>query len=44
MNDLVVAMNAKLKAAVQRGGDQVAFIDYDGYVDLLGGRFCMPGE
>ncbi len=43
MNDLVNDMNSKIQAAVQRGGDQVVFIDYDAYVDLLGGLYCLPG-
>ena len=43
MNDLVVDMNSKLQAAVQRGGDQVVFVDYDAYVGFLGGRYCLPG-
>lgn len=43
MNDLVVRFNSKISAAVQRAGDQVAFIDYDDYVGFLGGRYCLPG-
>ncbi len=43
MNDLVNDMNSKIQAAVQRGGDQVVFIDYEAYVDLLGGLYCLPG-
>ena len=43
MNDLVVALNGKLQAAVQRAGNQVVLIDYDKYVGFLGGRFCLPG-
>ena len=43
MNDLVVDMNSKLQAAVQRAGNQVVFIDYDPYVGYLGGRYCLPG-
>lgn len=36
-------MNSKLQAAVQRGGDQVVFINYDTYVGTLSGRYCSPG-
>ena len=43
MNDLVVALNDKLQAAVQRAGNQVVLIDYDAYVGFLGGRYCLPG-
>ena len=43
MNDLVINVNSKISAAVQRAGDQVAFIDYDDYVGFLGGRYCLPG-
>ena len=43
MNNLVDAMNNKLELAVQRGGDQVVFINYDSYVGSLGGRYCSPG-
>lgn len=43
MNDLVINVNSKISAAVQRAGDQVAFIDYDDYVGYLGGRYCLPG-
>ena len=43
MNDLVISVNSKISAAVQRAGDQVAFIDYDDYVGFLGGRYCLPG-
>ena len=43
MNELVIDVNSKISAAVQRAGDQVAFIDYDDYVGFLGGRYCLPG-
>ena len=43
MNKLVDAMNNKVQAAVQRGGDQVVFIDYDPYVESTVGRYCVPG-
>ena len=43
MNSLVDAMNSKLEAAVQRGGDQVVFINYDSYVGSLNSRYCAPG-
>ena len=43
MNDLVIGVNSKISAAVQRAGDQVVFIDYDDYVGFLGGRYCLPG-
>lgn len=36
-------MNSKLEVAVQRGGDQVVFINYDSYVGSLSGRYCSPG-
>lgn len=44
MNDLVDAMNAKVKEAVDRAGPQVVFIDYDPYVGYLNGRYCLPGS
>ena len=43
MNDLVISVNSKISAAVQRAGDQVVFIEYDDYVGFLGGRYCLPG-
>ena len=43
MNKLVDAMNNKIQAAVQRGGDQVVFINYDPYVESTVGRYCVPG-
>ena len=43
MNDLVVAWNGKLQAAVQRARSQVVFIDNYKYVDFLGGQYCLPG-
>ncbi|KAI9372873.1 fibronectin type III domain protein [Aspergillus egyptiacus] len=43
MNDLVDAVNFKLKGAVERAGDKVTFVDYDSYVGYFGGRFCETG-
>ncbi|KAI9829474.1 MAG: hypothetical protein M1819_006294 [Sarea resinae] len=43
MNDLVDSVNTKIEEAVQRGGDQVVFVDYDPYVGYLNGRYCLPG-
>ncbi|KAF7186645.1 Lipase 1 [Pseudocercospora fuligena] len=42
MNDLVDLMNTALRNAVAKAGSQVHFIDYDKYVDLAGGRYCLP--
>lgn len=44
MNDLVDSMNAALRAAVSRAGDQVQFVDFDDYVGLTNGRYCQPGD
>lgn len=44
MNDLVDMMNDALRAAVERAGPQVHFIDYDKYVGMTKGRFCQPGD
>lgn len=44
MNDLVDTMNDALRAAVERAGPQVHFIDYDEYVGLTRGRYCQPKQ
>ncbi|KAL1581867.1 hypothetical protein WHR41_09415 [Cladosporium halotolerans] len=44
MNDLVHTMNEALRAAVERAGPQVHFIDYDEYVGLSRGRYCQPKQ
>ncbi|CZT25183.1 uncharacterized protein RCC_10912 [Ramularia collo-cygni] len=44
MNEVVDIMNDALRAAVQRGGPQVHFVDFDRYVGIVGGRFCEPGQ
>ncbi|RYP70471.1 hypothetical protein DL769_004960 [Monosporascus sp. CRB-8-3] len=43
MNELVDAANEKLKAAAERAGDKVKFVDYDSYIGKFGGRYCEPG-
>ncbi|KAK4452713.1 carbohydrate esterase family 3 protein [Podospora aff. communis PSN243] len=43
LNKLVDEMNAQLKAAVQRAGSQVKFVNYDKYVGEYGGRYCEAG-
>lgn len=43
MNELVDLMNTKLQAAVVRAGKQVVFVNYDSTVDMLSGRYCIPG-
>ncbi|RYP12542.1 hypothetical protein DL765_007244 [Monosporascus sp. GIB2] len=43
MNKLVEAANEKLKAAAERAGDKVKFVDYDTYIGKFGGRYCEPG-
>ncbi|KAJ3497498.1 hypothetical protein NLG97_g1847 [Lecanicillium saksenae] len=43
MNTLVEKMNEQLEKAVKRAGPQVQFVNYDDYVGMLGGRYCMPG-
>jgi hypothetical protein len=44
MNAAVDSMNEVLRRAVERAGSQVHFVDYDSYVDMIGGRFCQPGQ
>lgn len=44
MNDLVLAMNQALRAAVERAGPNVHFIDYDNIVQSTYGTFCQPGK
>ena len=43
MDNSVEAMNNKPELAVQRGGDQVVFINYDPFVGFLSGRYCSSG-
>ncbi|KAF2495751.1 SGNH hydrolase, partial [Lophium mytilinum] len=43
LNDLVVQTNNQIKAATERAGDQVVFVDIDTYFQLYGGRFCDDG-
>ena len=43
MNDLVDSVNTALRNAVERAGPKVHFVDYDEYVDMTNGRFCIPG-
>lgn len=40
MNNLVDQVNDALKAAVQKAGGDVVFIDYDQYFQKFQGRFC----
>lgn len=43
MNSLVDLVNSKISDAVAAAGDQVEFINYDEYIDDVGGRYCSPG-
>ena len=43
MNDLVDSVNNALRSAVERAGPKVHFVDYDEYVGMTDGRFCIPG-
>ncbi|KAH7091145.1 SGNH hydrolase-type esterase domain-containing protein [Paraphoma chrysanthemicola] len=40
MNDLVISVNAAIKAAVERAGPEFVFVDYDSYFVKTRGRFC----
>jgi hypothetical protein len=39
-NDLVDAVNSKIKQAVANAGAQAIFVDYDDYFAGWGGRYC----
>ncbi|KAB5550778.1 SGNH hydrolase-type esterase domain-containing protein, partial [Coniochaeta sp. 2T2.1] len=43
MNGLVDSVNAQLKAAAERAGPSVVFVDYDSYVGEFHGRYCEAG-
>lgn len=43
MNSLVDLVNSKVRAAAQRAGDKVVFVDWDEYVGMFHGRYCEPG-
>lgn len=43
LNDMVLAVNAVLRRAVEDAGPRVRFIDYDTYVALFRGRYCELG-
>ncbi|KAF4995624.1 hypothetical protein FGRMN_5016 [Fusarium graminum] len=42
-NNLVDNVNGQLRAAAQRAGDSVRFIDYDFLLGKYRGRYCEPG-
>ncbi|KAK2009874.1 SGNH hydrolase [Colletotrichum eremochloae] len=43
MNELVLATNAAIQAAVQRAGDAFEYVGYDEYFTARRGRFCEAG-
>lgn len=43
MNDLVDLVNNKIKAVVAAAGPQVVFVDWQGDMDAIKGRYCEPG-
>ncbi|KKY38524.1 putative esterase family protein [Diaporthe ampelina] len=43
MNELTVATNTAIEAAVKRAGDSFEFVGYDQYFEVLQGRFCEAG-
>ncbi|KAK1585590.1 SGNH hydrolase-type esterase domain-containing protein [Colletotrichum navitas] len=43
MNELTLATNAAIQAAVQRAGDAFEYVGYNEYFSALQGRFCEAG-
>ncbi|KAG8170118.1 hypothetical protein KVR01_000863 [Diaporthe batatas] len=43
MNELTLATNAAIEAAVKRAGSAFEFVGYDQYFSVLQGRFCEAG-
>ncbi|GKT61597.1 fibronectin type iii domain protein [Colletotrichum tofieldiae] len=43
MNELTLATNAAIEAAVKRAGDSFEYVGYDQYFSVLQGRFCEAG-
>ncbi|KAF2733233.1 SGNH hydrolase [Polyplosphaeria fusca] len=43
LNDLVVKTNEQIKAAVERAGDRVVYVDIDPYFSEYGGLYCDEG-
>lgn len=44
MNEVVDMMNNRLRGIIASAGPQARFIDYDSYIDMVGGRYCQPGQ
>jgi lysophospholipase L1-like esterase len=43
LNQLVELANTEIKAAVERAGAQVVYLDINQYYEIWGGRFCETG-
>lgn len=43
LNEMVDLVNAAIKAAVEKAGDQFVLVAYDSTFGRLQGRYCLPG-